>query len=168
LPDKRELASAHYAKVVTFIFIALCKLHMRKLTRTIAPLTALSLALLSQSALSIEGLWPLHDIPFAHIEKQLGVKLDQTWIDRARAAAGRYGSSSGFVSPTGLIATNHHVAEGCLSRLSSAQDNVRQNGFLARSLAEERVCPGAQVRVLDGKSSRGQRRGAAQTDHRSA
>jgi hypothetical protein len=110
-------------------------------------LVAAAFATLS-SASAIEGIWPLHDVPFAHLEKELGVKIDQAWLDRVRIASGRYGSSSGFVSSTGLIITNHHVAEGCLARLSTPQDNIRAKGFLARTAVDERVCPGAEARVL--------------------
>jgi len=58
------------------------------------------------------------------------------------------GATASFVSPKGLIVTNHHVAFGAVQRISTAEKNYIENGFLARSLEEEVPAPGYQAYVL--------------------
>ena len=97
-----------------------------------------------------EGMWPFHNPPVAEVAKKYSVNLTAGWLEDLRLSSARFGSSSSFVSADGLILTNHHVAVSCVQRLSSAADDLVRNGFLARSSAEERVCPGAEVTMLVG------------------
>ncbi|MFQ6084381.1 MAG: S46 family peptidase [Candidatus Aminicenantia bacterium] len=60
----------------------------------------------------------------------------------------RMGATGSFVSPKGLIVTNHHVAFGAVQRISTPENNYIENGFLARSLEEEVPAPGYNVYVL--------------------
>ncbi len=48
------------------------------------------------------------------------------------------GCSASFVSPEGLIITNHHCVTGALSRNSTADENLIDDGFLAKTREEER------------------------------
>jgi hypothetical protein len=58
------------------------------------------------------------------------------------------GCSASFVSPEGLIATNHHCARGALQYNSRPGRNLLEGGFLAKTRAEELWSgPGSQVRV---------------------
>src|SRR5262245_14249973 len=47
------------------------------------------------------------------------------------------GGTGSFVSPDGLILTNHHVAFGAVTRASTTEKDYINKGFLARSRAEE-------------------------------
>jgi len=47
------------------------------------------------------------------------------------------GCSASFVSPDGLVVTNHHCAYGAVQRNASSEHNYIVNGFLARTRAEE-------------------------------
>src|SRR5262245_58888639 len=47
------------------------------------------------------------------------------------------GGTGSFVSPDGLILTNHHVAFAAVTRASSSEKDYINNGFLAKSRAEE-------------------------------
>ena len=58
------------------------------------------------------------------------------------------GGSATFISETGLIYTNHHVAYGSVSRMSTAENNYIRDGFLAKTLAEEVRARGYRARVL--------------------
>lgn len=61
------------------------------------------------------------------------------------------GCSASFVSPEGLIITNHHCVQGALQYHSTPEDNLVQNGFLARSRGEEKWNgPSARVYVTQG------------------
>jgi V8-like Glu-specific endopeptidase len=58
------------------------------------------------------------------------------------------GCSASFVSPEGLIITNHHCVTRALSRNSTAEENLIDDGFLAKTRAEERWAgPGQRVYV---------------------
>ncbi|QIQ86887.1 S46 family peptidase [Erythrobacter sp.] len=58
------------------------------------------------------------------------------------------GCSASFVSPTGLVVTNHHCARGSVQYNSTAENNYLENGFLANSLAEELpAAPGSRIYV---------------------
>jgi hypothetical protein len=58
------------------------------------------------------------------------------------------GGTGSFVSPNGLILTNHHVAFGALQRQSSVKTNYIEDGFLARTLEEEIPALAYEVRCL--------------------
>lgn len=45
--------------------------------------------------------------------------------------------SASFVSPKGLVITNHHCGYGAIQQNSTAQQNLIEQGFLAKNLAEE-------------------------------
>jgi hypothetical protein len=58
--------------------------------------------------------------------------------------------SASFVSPDGLIATNHHCVEGYLQYLSEGDDNHHRDGFLAATREdEENVGPTSRIRVVE-------------------
>ena len=59
------------------------------------------------------------------------------------------GGTGSFVSPNGLIVTNHHVAFGAIQRQSAKRgiDLIRK-GFLAKNMAEEIPAPGYKALVL--------------------
>jgi len=68
--------------------------------------------------------------------------------DLADAVVQLGGGTGSFVSPNGLILTNHHVAFGALQRQSSVKVNYIEEGFLARSTAEEIPALGYEARCL--------------------
>ncbi|APE27709.1 S46 family peptidase [Aurantiacibacter gangjinensis] len=58
------------------------------------------------------------------------------------------GCSASFVSPQGLVVTNHHCARGSVQYNSTAENNYLENGFLARTLGEELpAAPGSRVYI---------------------
>ena len=60
------------------------------------------------------------------------------------------GCSASFVSPEGLIATNHHCVQGSLQYNSTPQRNLLVDGFLAKTREEELSNgPGSRVFVTD-------------------
>jgi len=99
-----------------------------------------------------EGLWLFNSIPDhlkASMKQKYGFTLDQPFLDHLRAGSVHFGNGSGsFVSPNGLLFTNHHVASGCIQNLSSKEHDYMKEGFHARTQAEEKQCPGLRVRVL--------------------
>ena len=113
--------------------------------------TAASISLLvSTAARADEGMWTFDAFPAARMKQAYGWAPDQAWLDRVRGSAVRLtgGCSASFVSPNGLILTNHHCVVSCLQDLSTAQDDLVANGFTARDRSAERKCPGQQAEVV--------------------
>jgi hypothetical protein len=96
-----------------------------------------------------EGLW-LFNMPPAQILKAK-YKFDITtdWLQHVQLASVRFGGASGsFVSPDGLVLTNHHVGQGAIQNLSTKDRDLMKTGFYARTRAEELKAPGMELQVL--------------------
>jgi hypothetical protein len=115
-------------------------------------LAALLLALASTSALAVEGMWPPQQLPeIAPALKQAGLELDPAQLadltaHPMNAIASLGGCTASFVSPQGLVVTNHHCAYGAIQLNSSPGKNYLEDGFNAASLADE-VTAGPSARI---------------------
>jgi len=105
-----------------------------------------------------EGMWPLdalNQLPWDQM-KANGLELSPEDIYNSKAvslsdAIIQLGGGTGsFVSPNGLIITNHHVAYGAIQRQSSAEQDFIRNGFLAKTMAEELPAKGYTARLCIG------------------
>jgi hypothetical protein len=97
-----------------------------------------------------EGMWTYDNFPAAKVKADLGVTIDQKWLDRVQAASVRLtnGCSASVVSREGLVLTNHHCVVDCVQALSSEAKDYVQEGFLTDKREEELKCPGQQAEVL--------------------
>lgn len=123
---------------------------MFRTTRLIATL-AVTLALPAE-----EGMWAPQQLPdIADSLKQAGLLLDPVqFADLNRQPLGAVvslgGCSASFVSPQGLVATNHHCAFGAIQLNSTPERNLMRDGFNAATLADELPSgPNARIFVLD-------------------
>lgn len=109
-------------------------LHLRRRTIVVVALLA-ALPLVGHAN---EGFWPFNRVPRAAIKQALGVDLTDQWIQRVQQASVRFPSGSGsFVSPDGLVLTNHHVSLDLLHRLSTPQRDYASKGFVAANRSQE-------------------------------
>src|SRR5579885_1444630 len=97
-----------------------------------------------------EGMWTFDHPPTRQIQEKYHYTLTQEWLDHVRRASVRLndGGSGSFVSPHGLLLTNHHVARGQLQKNSTPEHNYIRDGFYARTQAEEMKSPDLEVNVL--------------------
>jgi hypothetical protein len=97
-----------------------------------------------------EGMWTLDNPPLKQLKEKYGFEPTQAWLDHIRLASVRVGDggSGSFVSPTGLVLTNHHVALGQLQKVSTPQKNYVADGFYAPTAADELPCPDLELNVL--------------------
>lgn len=98
---------------------------------------------LSSLCAADEGQWQPHQMP------QLQKELTRAGIDisaKQLADLSQYPMnaivslgycSASFVSPSGLVVTNHHCAYGAIQQNSTKDSNFIEKGFLAKTLAEE-------------------------------
>jgi len=94
-------------------------------------------------------MWLFNKPPVDAVRDAYGFEITPEWLNHLQRASVRFGGGSGsFVSPNGLILTNHHVGAGTIERLGSAENDLLKNGFLAASHDEELPCPGMEINVL--------------------
>jgi hypothetical protein len=95
------------------------------------------------SANADEGQWQPHQLPQLKSElKRIGItipaeKLADLSKHPMSAIVSLGGCSASFVSPDGLVVTNHHCAYGAIQRNATPEHNYIVNGFLAKTRGEE-------------------------------
>jgi hypothetical protein len=114
------------------------------------PLFTLVLWAAASTARADEGMWTFNNFPTDAVQKKYGFRATPEWLDSVRLASARLagGCSASFVSPDGLVMTNHHCARECLEQLSTAKRNYARDGFYARTQPEEPRCPTMEVNRL--------------------
>lgn len=97
-----------------------------------------------------EGMWTFNNFPSEKVRQAYGFAPTQQWLDEVRLSSVRLaqGCSGSFVSPEGLILTNHHCVSTCIQQLSTPDKDLMAGGFFAATLAEERRCPNLEVNQL--------------------
>lgn len=114
----------------------------------------LMLALTSSFAMANEGMWMPQQLPeIANELKAAGLKLDPANLTKLTefpmaAIVSLGGCSASFVSPNGLVASNHHCVYGSIAHNSTPENDLLANGFLAKSLKDEvPAAPGSRIFV---------------------
>jgi hypothetical protein len=126
---------------------------MRKLESKLATLVAgVSLVCLvfAQAAQAEEGMWTFDNFPSKTVGTKYGFTPSQDWLDHVRLSSLRIagGCSASFISPEGLVMTNHHCVVGCVEQISTPEQNLEENGYSAKTPAEEKKCPDFELDQL--------------------
>ena len=107
-------------------------------------------------ALAVEGMWTPEQLPqIAQAMSRAGLALDPAELTDLHghpmgAVVSLGGCTASFVSPNGLVVTNHHCAYGSLQLNSTPEHNMLRDGFIAASLADEPSAgPGARIWVTE-------------------
>src|SRR5215472_17285525 len=125
-------------------------------TRATAPLSC-GLLILSLLVLPLatpthgdEGMWLFNNPPRALLKQKYNFEPTDAWLDHVRLSSVRFnsGGSGSFVSPDGLIMTNHHVGADCLAKISTKDNDYLATGFAAKSNANEPKCTDLELNVL--------------------
>ncbi|MGL6072578.1 MAG: S46 family peptidase [Fimbriiglobus sp.] len=102
------------------------------------------------SAAGDEGMWLPNDPPKALLLEKYQYALTDEFVQKAMRASVRFpGASGGFVSPEGLVVTNHHVGSDAIQKLSTSERDLMKNGFVAKTRADELKCEDMELNVLD-------------------
>ena len=114
------------------------------------PAALLGAVSFSLPALADEGMWTFDNPPTKLVQQKYHFTVTTQWLDHVRLSSARLndGGSGSFVSPHGLLLTNHHVARGQLQKNSTPQHNYIRDGFYARTPEEEMKSPDLEVDVL--------------------
>jgi hypothetical protein len=130
---------------------------MRSLARVFVVLAVLAAArgaaaqqpLAEYPGLETGKMWTFDVPPLEYWARRYGFRPTREWLDHARLAALRQpGCTASFVSANGLIMTNHHCARSCIQSATRPGEDLLENGFYARTRAEERPCAGMYVDQL--------------------
>jgi hypothetical protein len=119
-------------------------------------LLVVSLLISPLSSLADEGMWlpdSVSKLPLAEMKKR-GFELKPEDIYSLTKPSLKdaivqisIGGTGSFVSPEGLILTNHHVAFAAITRASTSEKDYINNGFLAKSRAEEIPAQGYSIKI---------------------
>ncbi len=100
------------------------------------------------------GMWMPSQLPeHAARLQQMGLELDPSKLADPMgyplgAVVSLGGCSGSFVSPEGLVATNHHCVTGALQFVSTPKENLLENGFVAAERRQEKpIGPTGRVYV---------------------
>jgi len=119
-------------------------------------LAATAAVALAGPAFAEEGMWLPNQTPtIADDLRKAGLRLDPRKLGDLRqppltAIASLGGCSAAFLSPQGLVATNHHCVYGSIQYNSKPGQDYLTDGFLARTMAEELpAAPGSRAYVIE-------------------
>lgn len=85
-------------------------------------------------------MWTFQNPPTERFREAYGVELTDAWLTNAQRGALKFGDgcSASFVSPNGLVMTNHHCAREHIAAVSRAGEGLLDNGFYTGRRSEER------------------------------
>ncbi|HKC84602.1 MAG TPA: S46 family peptidase [Blastocatellia bacterium] len=119
-------------------------------------LLAVSLLMAPLASFADEGMWlpdSLGKLPLGEMKKR-GFELKPEDVYSLTKPSLKdaivqisIGGTGSFVSPDGLIVTNHHVAFAAVTRASTSEKDYINKGFLAKSRAEEIQAQGYSVSI---------------------
>lgn len=97
-----------------------------------------------------EGMWTFDNPPLTQLRERYGFTPTEAWLNHVRLASVRFndGGSGSFVSPHGLVLTNHHVALFQLQKLSTPEHDYASGVFYAGKESQELKCPDLELNVL--------------------
>lgn len=128
-----------------------------KLNAALASAAAAAMLSTTMNTHADEGMWRPDQLPELRKElRALGLKVNPKTLSELdqfpmNAVISLGGCTASFVSPEGLVVTNHHCAYGSIQYNSKEGANLLADGFLAKNKSDElQAAPGSRVYVTVG------------------
>src|ERR1041385_2227678 len=104
----------------------------------------------ASAARADEGMWLFNNPPLKQFKEKYQFEPSPQWLEHLQKSSVRFnsGGSGSFVSPNGLVITNHHVGADTLQKVSDEQHNYLRDGFYAKTRAEEIKSTDLELNVL--------------------
>ncbi len=95
-------------------------------------------------------MWTFEHAPKDYLKNTYNFNAGEEWFDKTRISAVQFANfcSASFISPEGLILTNHHCSRGEVGQVMQEGENFDEEGFYAATRSEERRVEGLYVRQL--------------------
>ena len=102
------------------------------------------------AAFADEGMWTFDNVPTKQIASKYKTDVSSRMLDRLQRSVVRLesGCTGSFVSPDGLVLTNHHCAAACIAQNSTPQRDLLAQGYQSKAREDEIRCQGQQASVL--------------------
>src|SRR6202045_665272 len=119
-----------------------------KLTRYVVLLVVFTICI--PVSYADEGMWLFNNPPYKTLQDKYHFQPTGAWLEHLQKSSVRFnsGGSGSFISPNGLVITNHHVGADTLQKISDQQHNYLRDGFYATRAVDEVKSTDLELNVL--------------------